>query len=80
MVATTTTKRVRFNLNNFLERMQVAIEDRHDLIEEEIEAFENFLGRVSQELLHHITLYLAYHRIFCEYLKELEKEEESKDS
>lgn len=58
-----TTRRVTFNLNGFLEELQLAVIDRPDLIDDTVERYKNFLSRTTENIRNISKDYINKHTL-----------------
>lgn len=56
-----TTRRVTFNINNFLEDLHMAIEDRPDLIHDTVDRYTTFLNRAKDDIKKSVVSYVNRH-------------------
>jgi len=61
-----TTRRLTFNLNEFLEGFETVLIDRPDLIHDEVERYKDFLGHTKSPLIFKVLNYVETHPLFTE--------------
>ena len=57
------TRRVRFNLNHFIEELDLCLEleDRHEDIDDVVQTYKTFIGRVDKEMGGKVKKYVFSH-------------------
>jgi hypothetical protein len=56
-------RRTTFNLNSFLEDLTIALDDRSDLIDYEVEKYKTFLSHTKSPLTLSVMDYVNKHRL-----------------
>lgn len=56
-------RRTTFNLNNFLVDLSLALEDRTDLVEYEVDRYKTFLSRTKAPLVNSVMNYVNKHKL-----------------
>lgn len=64
----TTTRRVTFNLNSFIEELQTCLlwENKHEEIDDVVQTYKDFLSRTDENLITKIKGYVDNHPIVLE--------------
>ena len=55
------TRRITFNLNQFLQDLNTALEDKTGLIDDEVQRYKEFLSRTKEPLLSDVQRYVNNH-------------------
>jgi hypothetical protein len=55
------TRRITFNLTDYLENLQEVIEDNPDMIDDEVQRYRDFLSRTKEPLLFSIKSFTINH-------------------
>ena len=61
-----TTRRIVFNLNNFLEDFEEVLAHRPDLIDDEVQRYKCFLSRTKEPLKTQVISYVSKHRLMSQ--------------
>lgn len=62
----TTTRRITFNINNFLKELQEDLIDRHDMIDDTVQKYKDFLGHSSEKIREDSKNYVNKHPLVLE--------------